>query len=200
MGRSADKPSLDRLVAAHLSEAMRLAIRLTGDPQEAEEVVQEALLRVARGWKSFRRQARFRTWLFRIVINAFRDRLRARPATESLPEDVPDARAADPPAEAAAAELGRLVAARVSALPPRQREVLILTAYEGLAPPEVAKIVGISRANVHATLHAARRRLRKELAPHLATVPGPQPNKASTTSAQAEQKSGRKNPRQGNIN
>jgi RNA polymerase sigma-70 factor (ECF subfamily) len=157
---------LDGLVSAHLSEALRLAIRLTGDPEEAEEVVQEALVRVARSWKSFRGEARFRTWLFRIVVNAFRDRVRARPGTERLDDDVPDRQLADPATEAAAAELGRLVAARVSALPPRQREVVILTCYEGLSPREVAHVLEISQANVHATLHVARQRLRRELARH----------------------------------
>lgn len=166
MARPADRASLDRLVSAHLSEALRLAIRLTGDPDEAEEVVQEALVRVARSWKSFRGEARFRTWLFRIVINAFRDRIAARRGTERLEEDVPDGRVADPAAEAATAELGRVIAARVSALPPRQREVVILTCYEGLSPGEAAEVLGISQANVHATLHVARQRLRRELARH----------------------------------
>ena len=66
--------------------------------------------------------------------------------------------------EAWASELGELVADRVSALPPRQREVLVLIAYEGLSPAEVARVLGISEANVHATLHVARRRLRTQLA------------------------------------
>jgi RNA polymerase sigma-70 factor (ECF subfamily) len=164
MGRSADRASLDRLVSAHLPEALRLAIRLTGDAHEAEEVVQEALVRVARSWKSFRGEAQFRTWLFRIVVNAFRDWVAAQPATERLDEDVPDGRVGDPVSEAAASELGQLIAARVSALPPRQREVLVLTCYQGLSTREVAAMLGISQGNVHATLHVARKRLRRELA------------------------------------
>ena len=166
MAPPADRASLDRLVSAHLSEALRLAIRLPGDPEDAEEVLQEALVRVARSWKSFRGEAQFRTWLFRIVINAFRDWVAARKPTESLDEDVADRRVADPCSEAATAELERLVAARVSALPPRQREVVILTCYEGLSPREAADALGISRANVHATLHVARQRLRRELGRH----------------------------------
>jgi RNA polymerase sigma-70 factor (ECF subfamily) len=166
MAPPADRASLDRLVSAHLSEALRLAIRLTGDPDEGEEVVQEALVRVARSWKSFRGEARFRTWLFRIVVNAFRDWVAARPGTERLDDEVPDVRVADPAMEAAAAEFGRLIAARVSALPSRQREVVILTCYEGLSPREAADVLGISQANVHATLHVARQRLRRELARH----------------------------------
>lgn len=167
MGPAADDARLDRLVSSHLPETLRFATRLTGDPDAAEEVVQEALLRVARNWRSFRGQARFRTWLFRIVINAFRDHLAARVQTEGLKDDVPDCHATDPATEVFASELSRLIAARVSALPPRQREVLILITYEGLAPREVAQLLGISEANVYATLHVARQRLRKELAGHL---------------------------------
>jgi RNA polymerase sigma-70 factor (ECF subfamily) len=155
------------LVSAHLPEALRLAIRLTGDPHDGEDVVEEALVRVARGWESFRGEARFRTWLFRIVINAFRDWLAARPPTEPLADDVPDRRGRDPAAQAAGSELGRLIAARVSALPPQQREVLVLSCYEGLSTGQIAEVLGISQANVHATLHVARKRLRRELARHV---------------------------------
>ena len=168
MEQPLDENTLNQLVLDHLPYAMRLAVRLTGDPHTAEEIVQEALVRVARSWRSFRGQAHFRTWLFRIVINVFRDQLRHRPTVEQLPEDLCDRRAGDPLVQAANRELGRLIAARVSALPPRQREVLVLTAYESLAPRQVAAILGISEANVHSTLHVARQRLQKELAAYLA--------------------------------
>jgi RNA polymerase sigma-70 factor, ECF subfamily len=80
MARSSAPPELDRLVTQHLPWALGFATRLTGTPDAAEEVLQEALVRVARSWKSFRKEAEFRTWLFRIVINAFRDWLaRKRP-------------------------------------------------------------------------------------------------------------------------
>ena len=81
MTRPPQQRTLDRLVEAHLPTTMRFAIRLTGNRHEAEDVVAEALLRVARSWDEFRGEASFRTWLFRIVINVFRDRLKAeRPA------------------------------------------------------------------------------------------------------------------------
>ena len=56
---------------------------------------------------------------------------------------------------------------RISALPLRQREVLVLTAYEQLRPSEVADVLGISESNVYANLHYARARLREELTPYL---------------------------------
>ena len=168
MRRPVDKAALDRLVVDHLPHALRFAIRLTGDEAVAEEIVQEALTRAAESWASFRGEAQFRTWLLRIVINVFRDRLRRRPEPVALPEGAPDLRVVDPQQQAMANELRQEIAARVSALPPRQREVLILITYEGLKPREVAKLLETNEANVHATLHVARSRLRQELARYVA--------------------------------
>jgi len=169
MARSGNQNELDRLVTQHLSPALRFATRLTGTVDAAEDVLQEALVRVARSWKAFRKEAEFRTWLFRIVINVFRDRLAAaKPADRTLSIDIADKRSGDPAIEAQDVELGQLIAARVSALPPRQREVMVLTAYEGFAIREVAALLGISEANVYATLGVARERLRRELAPYFA--------------------------------
>ena len=166
--------SLDRLVLDHLPAALRFATRLTGDPDRAEELVQEALLRVVRRWTSFRGEAAFRTWFFRIVINVFRDRL-----SVSAPDTVPvDEQRADwidstdvgPLQAALAAELAQLIAKEVSRLPPRQREVVVLIVYEGLSAREVADVVGISEGNVHSTLSVARARLKTRLAAYLGSV------------------------------
>jgi RNA polymerase sigma-70 factor, ECF subfamily len=164
MARSSKPDELDRLVTQHLASALRFATRLTGSLEAAEDVLQEALVRVARGWKAFRKEAEFRTWLFRIVINVFRDRLASRrPANVAFPNDLADRRSQDPAMAAQTGELGELIAARVSALPVRQREVMVLTAFEGFSPKQTAQMLGITEANVYSTLAVARDRLRKEL-------------------------------------
>lgn len=172
MGPIADPDSFDRLVREHLPAAQRFAVRLTGDPDSAEELAQDALARAARGWQTFDGRSAFRTWLFQVVVNAFRDRLRGRrdDAPEALSDQLPDVRAPDPVAEAAAGELGELVARLVSSLPPRQREVLVLCAYENLSAPEAAAVLGVSPQNVRTSLHLARERLRGQLAPYLNEV------------------------------
>ena len=161
---------LDRLVAEDLPKALRFALRLTGCQETAEEVVQEALYRAARAADSFRGQSQFRTWFYRIVISAFRDQLavatRHRCPGE-LTDELADPHGEDPSAMTIAHEWRDLVARRISALPSRQREVLVLTAYEQMRPREVAEVLGISESNVHANLHYARARLREELAPYL---------------------------------
>ena len=168
MALGGERANFDRLVLELLPDALRFATRLTGDTDAAEDVLQDSLVRASRSWRAFRQESSLRTWLFRIVINVFRDRLAARPPAESLPEGLQDDRQMDVSTLAMAAELGRIIAREVSALPPRQREVLVLLSYEQLEPFEVASLLDISVANVHATMHAARTRLHKRLAPYLA--------------------------------
>ena len=168
MGLSDDRRALDRLVREHLPAALRFATRLTGDLDAAEDVLGEALLRAARAWATFRGESQFQTWLFRIVINAWHDHRTARELPVELPVELLDVRAIDPARNTQAKELGELIARLVSALPPRQREVLVLSTYEELRPHEVAETLGISEGNVRTNLHLARARLKKQLAPYLA--------------------------------
>jgi RNA polymerase sigma-70 factor, ECF subfamily len=161
---------LDQLVEDRLPEALRFALRLTGNQESAAEVVQEALYRAARSVGTFRGQSQFRTWFYRIVISAFHDSLPASSQPLSLGEladELADSHSEDPAAAALTGELRDLIARRISALPPRQREVLVLISYEQLRASEVAEVLGISEANVHANLHYARARLRHELSPYL---------------------------------
>lgn len=159
-----------RLVAAEMPALLRFAIRLTGDAEAAEEVVQEALFRAARARESFRGEASLRTWLLRIVIHAFRDGLTAgrRRASEALSEELADPRQPLPERASLEAELRERIAGHVSNLPARQREVLLLTAYEQLSPAEIAEVLSITVANVHVNLHHARARLKELLAAYLA--------------------------------
>ena len=163
MRHAADRDSFDRRVLQELPAALRFAVRLTGDPSTAEEVVQEALLRATRSWETFRAEAQLRTWLLRIVVNAFRDQL-PRQQQGELSEDLPDGRATDPLGKAQVAEQGRLVAEAVSSLPSRQREVLVLVVYEQMSTEQVANVLNTSETNVRANLSYARATLKKMLA------------------------------------
>jgi RNA polymerase sigma-70 factor, ECF subfamily len=163
--------SLDELVVEHVDTLRRLATRLTGRLEAAEEIVQEGLLRIVRGWRGFRGQAAFKTWAISIILHVFHDWLDKQ--REALPlAEVCDMRHADPVSCAVAEELRRHVAQRVSALPPRQREVLVLSFYEGHSPQEVAHLLDMQVANVYATLYQARQKLRVELAPYLTDSAG----------------------------
>lgn len=161
-----DANDLDRLVRAELPAALRLAVRLCGQADAAEEVVQESLFRAARSWRNFRGDCAFRTWFFRIVVNVARDRARAPPAGELLDDPV-DSRTASPPQLVLEQETAQQISQEVSRLPQRQREVLILIAYENHSIAEAAEVLGATEQNVRTNLHLARARLRERLARHL---------------------------------
>jgi RNA polymerase sigma-70 factor (ECF subfamily) len=164
---SVDEKTFDRLVRGNLDAAHRLAIKLCGPrrPEAAEEVVTESLYRAARSWRTYRGgddERAFRAWLWRIVVNAFRDQLERNEKTETLDADASD-REAGPASLASAAELGEIVASCISSLPPRQREVMVLTAYEGYTAADAAELLGTTENNVRVTLHLAREKLREML-------------------------------------
>ena len=164
-----DRTTFDRLVLEHLAAAQRFAIRLTGDPSAAEDLMQDALLKAHRARQTFRGQSKFTTWLFQIVVNCFRDgldRQKARGACEPIGEEI-EQTIASPGDEAQAKELGAQIAAAVSKLPPRQREVLVLSAYEGLSIGEIARVLSMSEQNVRTTLYLARERLKSQLSRYL---------------------------------
>jgi RNA polymerase sigma-70 factor, ECF subfamily len=166
--RLATRATLDAMVREALPGALRFAIRLTGDAGAAEDVVQDALVRAAARYGGFRGESAFRTWLFRIIINVWRDHQRRaaplpnRPAR--LEDDLVDRRSRDPSLQCADGELARRIAQRVSALPPRLREVFVLSTYEELSAPQICEVLGVSAAAVHTALYEARARLRQELA------------------------------------
>jgi RNA polymerase sigma-70 factor (ECF subfamily) len=163
MGNPLDKQSLDQLVVEHLAVMMRLATRLTGSVDRAEDLTQETLLRIARSWSSFRGEADFRTWAFRIVINVLREQERRDRPELQLAVDTIGNREPTPEQACVEEELRGIVANAVSNLPPRQREVLVLVTYEGFSASEVAEVLEIELSNVYANLSLARQRLESVL-------------------------------------
>src|SRR5262249_11317400 len=135
MSLAMDRQTFDRLVLEHIPSAQRFAIRLTGDPHAAEDLVQDALLKAHRNWESFRGESGSAKWLFRIIINSSRDALVApHPPSKQLGDssNPPEPPPADPSQGIQTRELQELIAREVSNLPPRQREVLVLITYEQL--------------------------------------------------------------------
>lgn len=158
-----DKQSFDQAVVEHLPVLMRVATRLVGTADRAEDLTQEALLRMARSWRSFRGDSQFRTWACRIMINVFRDWERRKRPEIQLAQETVDHRDPSPEQVCEGEELRRVVASAISSLPPRQREVIVLTVFEGFSAGEVARSLDIEISNVYATLSLARQRLGKAL-------------------------------------
>jgi RNA polymerase sigma-70 factor (ECF subfamily) len=152
------------LVATKLPRIMGLAMRMLHDTGEAEDVAQEAFVRVwrtASAWQPGR--ARFDTWLHTVVLNLCRDRLRKR--REVTGGAVPDTVDTRPDAEAGLieAERGSAVATAIAALPERQRDAILLVHYQDMSGTEAAAALDVSVEALESLLARGRRTLRTRL-------------------------------------
>jgi RNA polymerase sigma-70 factor (ECF subfamily) len=159
-----DAGALRLLITRKLPRIHRLARRLLGEESEADDVAQDAFLRVWRqapDWQPGK--ARFDTWLHRVVLNLCYDRLRKRRMLSDAepPEQIDLAPTADQEIERSQAIL--TVQAALSKLPPRQREAIILHTYQDLSNIETAQVLGISVEALESLLSRARRTLRSLL-------------------------------------
>lgn len=152
------------LVDAHLPHLLRTARRILRDEAEAEDMAQEAMLRVWRNAATLTLgEGGLRPWLRRVVTNLSLDRLRRGRLTDvvdEVPEEAepaPQARALDE------TDMVRKVGAALATLPERQRAALTLFHYEGLSQIEVGEMLGISDEAVESLLARGRRALKAAL-------------------------------------
>lgn len=156
------------LTGRHLGRVYGFAARLLGDRAEAEDVAQEAMLRLWRGAADWRAgEAQLSSWLYRVTVNLCTDRQRskARRRTEALEEgaEPPDDR---PDAEAALMQRERADAlqAALATLPDRQRQAVVLRHIEGLTNPEIAAILEVGVEAVESLTARGKRALTAALA------------------------------------
>ncbi len=175
--RAGDRRAFERLVELTHRDTYTLALRLTGSAEDAGDITQEAYLRAFRGLDSFRGDAQFTTWLYRITANCASTHLRRwrRHRHDPLPEEhlVVDLRGdGDPEMSATATDLRQRLELAVEQLPPKLRAVVVLRDVYELSHEAVAEELGISSNAAKVRLHRARNRLRAQLFPDTAEVPG----------------------------
>ncbi|QDO87477.1 SigE family RNA polymerase sigma factor [Ornithinimicrobium ciconiae] len=136
---------------------LRSAILLTGDQSAAEDLVQEALLKVADRWSRLRHEAPD-AYARRIIYNAAVSRWRRR-RRETPMADLPETGVAG---RSEAWVAGADVRAALQALTPRQRAVLVLRYYDDLSEQQIAQTLGVTAGTVKSQAHVALRRLREE--------------------------------------
>jgi RNA polymerase sigma-70 factor (ECF subfamily) len=153
------------LVVRHGGRAYRVAVRMLGNREDAQDVAQEALVAAWQQLPGFRQDANFTTWLYSIVTRRCLNRINRTKPTASLDllADVADDEA-DPARSAERDFRVDAVANAIAALPPAQRAVVVLHHLEDLSYLEVARITGSTEPAVRSHLFRARRTLGKTLA------------------------------------
>lgn len=162
-----DDEAFEALVHRHAPVLLRLATRLLGSPTEAEDAVQESFVSAWRKLPEFRGEARFGTWIHRIVTNRCLNVLRSRQPVTAL-DNVPEPQAPEyqvsPPrtaeAHAAVADLSRAI----EGLSPEQRVCWVLRELDGAPYESIAETVGISQEAVRGRVFRARRYLTEAMA------------------------------------
>ena len=166
--RSGEPEAIDDLLQQAHSVARRYSQAVCGRAPDSEDAMQEALLKTFRHAQRIREPRAFRAWLYKTVKNACligRRRRASAPRTfeplDAFAERIGPADGAPRPDDAlVTAESREEIRRALSALPPSYREAVFLRDLEGLSTREVARVLGISEANVKVRLHRAHARLR----------------------------------------
>jgi RNA polymerase sigma-70 factor, ECF subfamily len=171
--RQGDGEAFRALVERHSASAFRLAHRMTGNEQDAEDVVQESFLRAYRQLGRFESRANFGTWLYRIVANCSVDLMRARQARHDMARKQSLDEAAELPAHddpgpdrlAESGEIKQKVQEALEQLSPLERAAFALRHHEGRSIEEISRILGLGTSAAKHSVFRAVKKLRIALAP-----------------------------------
>lgn len=200
--RGGDEAAFADLIALHHAALLRMARTYTTDAALAEELVQDAWIAFLESLGRFEGRSSIKTWLFRILMNVARARLRKESRTVPLStvadRDEPAVEPrrfharwlpgigghwSEPPApwaelpeeQALASETRAAIEAAMAELPEQQRQVMVLRDIEGFAAEEVCNLLGLSDTNQRVLLHRARSKVRRALAPRMGGERGTAP-------------------------
>jgi RNA polymerase sigma-70 factor (ECF subfamily) len=189
--KTRDMNQFKSLVRRYQTRIYSVAVRILGNTEEAEEVVQDTFVKVHQNIDKFRRQASFSAWVFRIVHNQCVDLMRNKrrkrgfyllsfdpqstameveegaesgPVVSQLADPTPG-----PEQQIDISERDHIIASSLRQLPENQREVLVLHDIEGFSYQEISDIVGASIGTVRSRLHYGRLKLRELLEPYFSS-------------------------------
>lgn len=161
----------EREALPHLDAVYRFALRLSGSPADAEDLVQETFLRAFRSWQHYTPGTRAKSWLFTICRNAFlrqrqRDNRRGEVIQQASSPEAPlflPAYRDDPEGNFFAGIVDEAVLEHIAQIPAEFREVVLLSDLEGLSYAEIADVLGVPLGTVKSRLFRGRRLLQKVL-------------------------------------
>jgi RNA polymerase sigma-70 factor (ECF subfamily) len=180
LARGGDSEAFRALVERHSRAVYRVAHRMTGNPSDAEDVVQETFLKAYRQLGRFESRANFSTWLHRIAVNCSIDLIRSRPHREAGHDSADLEEMANPGAPTAtgqttperlmiSTEMQDRITAAMSGLSARERAAFVLRHFEGHSIDEISRSLGLkSNATKHSIFRAVRK-MRTALEPFVAS-------------------------------
>lgn len=166
---SGDPRILEEIVERHMGNVRAAVYPLVLNDADADDVAQEAMLRILAGLGSFRGSAAFSTWCYRVAVNTAlsflrrQKRRRARFTDADLSDEALEHEDHAPPRQAEVSELNQRITAAMELLPPEQRAALALVAIRGLSERQAAVACQCSFATLRWRLFRARQRLKQEL-------------------------------------
>lgn len=152
-----DRAAFETLLLRHYDTMFRFACKWCGDRDAAQDITQDAAIRLARGIGKYDGRAAFTSWLYRLVVNCAIDWQRAQARHGGADVDTQDIAA--PQAGADDALYARQMLAAVDALPEKQRTALMLVVVEGMSHAEAARVMLCKESTVSWHVHEARKAL-----------------------------------------
>jgi len=170
---SGDSAAFEKLVQPLEGRIYAVALRMCGNREDAQDCMQEAMIRIYRALSSFKGQSSFSTWVYRITMNTCLDELRRRKARRSTSLDnlldsgwSPANETDTPERHAVQSEQRRTIERAISDLPEDMRSAVILRDIQGLTYDEIASALEVNVGTVKSRISRARERLREKLSAH----------------------------------
>jgi RNA polymerase sigma-70 factor, ECF subfamily len=171
--RNGSLPDFRKLIELISPFAFTVAFRILADEEQARDIVQETMITLWRSIKKIRSPGSFMTWLYRIVVNKCYDQLRKRKRNPEFKADektwaiISDRIYENPFSRIEEVETAKIINILTDKLSPKQKAVFVLCDLEEMSNEEVSMITGMSRTNVKANLHYARKRIGEMIEKHI---------------------------------
>jgi RNA polymerase sigma-70 factor (ECF subfamily) len=163
--RNGNLQNFRKLIGISSPFAFSVAFRMLGDEEVAKDIVQETMITIWSKLKKIKSAESYKTWLYRIVVNKCYDQMRKRKAQKEIRADdktwafISNHTSEEAPSALENRETAMIIGLLTEKLSPKQKSVFILSDLEEMTPEEISEITGMSRRNIKANLHYARKNI-----------------------------------------